>query len=67
MRIRINRNIFQYLVSCLIDSDQSEQEYLSVCVGFISVVSKDAAEINESTCQTVQSIFEYLFKGKKLQ
>ncbi|EDV35926.2 uncharacterized protein Dana_GF12713 [Drosophila ananassae] len=52
----------KYLISCLLDSDQSEQEYLSVCVGFISVVSKDAAEINEITFQTVKSIFEYLFK-----
>ncbi|XP_043066426.1 uncharacterized protein [Drosophila bipectinata] len=52
----------KYLISCLKDSIQSKVEYFYVCIGFITAVSKDAAEINESTCKTIERIFEYLFK-----
>ncbi|KAH8331639.1 hypothetical protein KR074_008918 [Drosophila pseudoananassae] len=49
----------KYLISCLKDSIQSKKDYLYVCIGFISAVSKDASEINESTCTTIERIFEY--------
>ncbi|XP_016971287.2 uncharacterized protein LOC108038913 [Drosophila rhopaloa] len=39
-----------------------EEDYFDVCLDFVTAVSTDDADVLPKTCQTLQKIFEYLFK-----
>ncbi|XP_026842031.1 uncharacterized protein LOC6592547 isoform X1 [Drosophila persimilis] len=50
------------LVSLLIDPEEAENYFFDICFDFVGVVTVDNAALTPYTCQTLQKIFEYIFR-----
>ncbi|SPP74439.1 uncharacterized protein LOC117578801 [Drosophila guanche] len=50
------------LVASLIDPVEAEHDFFDLCLDFVAVVNLDNAVVAPYTCQTLQKIFEYIFR-----
>ncbi|XP_068147030.1 uncharacterized protein [Drosophila tropicalis] len=55
----------KHLIDSLNDPEERGIDYFDLCLDFIHVIIIDDTKITASICQTLQSIFEYMFKDSR--
>ncbi|EDW79832.2 uncharacterized protein Dwil_GK17806 [Drosophila willistoni] len=55
----------KHLIDSLNDPEDRDIDYFNLCLDFIHVIIIDDTKITASTCQTLQNIFEYMFKDSR--